>query len=160
MSKLVCFPLSFVETLDQFETKRNAFFGRSKKKRLNHYLVEEIRNHCLTSDKVKNDIEIDQSSLSKHTNAHKRAISRFLQNAENELILGCPKIQGQRRSRDQLGGSNTPPPKKQTRFQAQLCQATNCEWKSSYAIPQKNRAIIVETKECLNRLTLQCLERT
>ena len=142
MSKLVCFPLSFVETLDQFETKRNAFFGRSKKKRLNHYLVEEIRNYCLTSDKVKNDIEIDQSSLSKHTFAHKRAISRFLQNGENELILGCPKIQGQRRSRDQLGVSNTPPPKKQTRFQAQLCQATNCEWKSKFEASVEENTIL------------------
>ena len=132
MLKTVTFSLSFLRTLVDWETKQKSFYARRKDKRHNHFLIEEIYNHCRLSLTVQNDDEIDQSENSKQMSTQKRAICRFLNNKGNNLELGFAKKQVARRSRDALGIQNTPPPKKQTRFQSQLCQASNCEWKQKF----------------------------
>ena len=132
MSKSVKFSLSFLKTLNQWESNKKDFDSRSKARRLEHSFLDDIFNHCVNSQKVKDDNEIDQKETKKRKASFKRTICRFLNENKSELCLGFPIIQNHRRSRDNLDTNNAPPAKKQTRFQAQLCQAENCEWKNRY----------------------------
>ena len=155
MSKTVTFSLSFLQTLDDWEIKKNSFYERSKSSRPTHSLLDAIFNHCLNSTKVKSDNEIDQTANTKQKSTHKRAILRFLNEKKNELQLGYKTNQVKRRSRNSLSASNTSPPKKQTRYQAQLCSSDNCEWKQKYEAEVEENSIL---KNEINSLKMKMEE--
>ena len=155
MSKTVEFTLSFLQTLDQWQSECESFYERSKAQRTHHSLLDKIYNHCLNSKNVKEDNEIDKSANTKQKANQKKAICRFLNNKKNVLNLIYKKVQNQRRSRDCLEASNSPPPKKQTRYQTQLCSSDNCEWKRKYEAEVEENSIL---KNELNSLKIKMEE--
>ena len=153
MSKSVKFTRSFVQTLDQWKTKKADFDSRSKQRQENHTILEEISNLCINSNQVSDDNEIDHSGILKYKTGIRRAICSFLRQNKLELSLGFPKKQLQRRSRDHLDTQNPQPPTKQTRFQSQLCQASNCEWKKRFeAQVEENLSLRDEIKSLKEKM--------